>query len=104
MRPVPLIPITGEPSSQPSYLPTSSPTKMFNFGGLMVETHPLGIVFILTIIFYFYRGIREESIRQDILKYTESIKMNETKLLKEIENKIKNKNKNKNEIEMTNNN
>lgn len=34
----------------------------------MLESHSLGVVFIFTVFFYFYRGIQEERIRIEILQ------------------------------------
>jgi hypothetical protein len=33
----------------------------------MLESHSLGLVFILTVFWYLYRGIQEERIRADII-------------------------------------
>ena len=50
----------------PSASPTSAPSRLFNFGGLMRESHPLGLIIFYVILFYWYRVFNEEVMREEL--------------------------------------
>lgn len=49
----------------------------------MLESHSLGLVFMFTIFFYFYRGIQEDRIRTEVLLAQHKNKDAENKFVQE---------------------